>query len=120
MTFKAIAFAITAVLGTSAAAQNFTPVQDRAQFVDLVSGKDLRLALYGITLNVSANGQISGQAVGAPVTGNWSWEGGFFCRDMDWGDRNIGYNCQLVEVGGNQMRFTVDRGAGQSAVFTIR
>ena len=114
------AFAILATLALPAAAQNLAPVQDRQEFVNLVSGKELRLALYGITLNVSPNGSITGRAAGAPVTGSWSWDGGYFCRDMDWGDRNIGFNCQLVEAGGNKMRFTVDRGAGQAATFTIR
>ena len=66
----AAAAVLIAALAGPAAAQNFTPVQDRQQFVSLVSGKDLRLALYGITLNVAANGQISGRAAGAPVTGN--------------------------------------------------
>jgi hypothetical protein len=104
-----------------AAAQDFVPVKDRSAFLDLVSGKELRIGLYGLSLNVLPDGRISGSAVGRSVTGNWSWEDGFFCRDMDWGDRDIGYNCQLVEVAGSsQMRFTVDRGAGQSATFALR
>lgn len=108
-------------LAVPALAQDFVPVKDRSAFLDLVNGKELRIALYGLSLNVLPDGRISGSAVGRSVTGNWSWEDGYFCRDMDWGERDIGYNCQLVEVAGNrQMRFTVDRGAGQSATFALR
>jgi len=39
---------------------------------------------------------------------------------MDWGGYPIDYNCQLVEVRGGAMRFTVDRGAGDSATFNLR
>ena len=108
-------------LAAPVAAQDFVPVKDRSAFLDLVNGKELRIALYGLSLNVLPDGRISGSAVGRAVTGNWSWKNGYFCRDMDWGERDIGYNCQLVEVAGNsQMRFTVDRGAGQSATFALR
>jgi len=108
-------------LATPASAQEFTPVKDRSAFIDLVDGRELRIGLYGLSLSVLPDGRISGSAVGRSVTGNWSWQDGYFCRDMDWGERDIGYNCQLVEARGtSQMRFTVDRGAGQSATFTLR
>lgn len=108
-------------LAAPVSAQDFVPVKDRSDFLNLVNGKELRIGLYGLSLSVLPDGRISGSAVGRTVTGNWSWENGYFCRDMDWGDRDIGYNCQLVEANGTeQMRFTVDRGAGQSATFSLR
>jgi len=40
---------------------------------------------------------------------------------MDWDGTAIKYNCQLVELrGSDEMRFTVDRGAGRSARFRLR
>lgn len=112
---------ITAGLAGPALADSFAPIKDRSSFLNIVSGKQLRIGLYGLSLNVTPDGQISGEAAGRTVSGNWDWQDGFFCRDMDWGERDIGYDCQLVEAdGSNRMRFTVDRGAGQSATFTIR
>jgi hypothetical protein len=52
--------------------------------------------------------------------GSWIWEDGHFCRDMDWSGTEIDYNCQLVEVSGNRIRFTTDQGAGDDAVLRIR
>jgi len=88
--------------------------------MEAVGGKDLRIGIYGLTLNVLDNGVISGRAVGYDITGSWSWEDGFFCRDMDWSGYPIEYNCQLVEVDGDRIRFTVDQGAGDDAVLRIR
>jgi len=101
-------------------AMAFERISDRAVFVNAVGGKDLRIALYGLTLNVRDDGTISGRAAGWDVTGTWSWDNGYFCRDMDWSGYDIGYNCQLVEVDGNRIRFTVDQGSGDDAVMRIR
>lgn len=110
-----------ACLASPALGDGFVPIKERSDFLNLVNGKELRIGLYGLSLNVTPDGRISGRAVGRAVTGNWQWDDGYFCRDMDWGDRDIGFNCQLVEAdGSNRMRFTVDRGAGQSATFTLR
>lgn len=99
----------------------FEPVTARDDFVGLVDGRELRLGLFGIALTISPAGTIDGSASGWPVTGTWAWEDGFFCRQMDWGGTEIPYNCQLVEVrGGDQLRFTVDRGAGETATFALR
>ncbi|WP_296425556.1 dihydrodipicolinate reductase [Yoonia sp.] len=106
---------------TPAFAESYIPVVDQDTFVSLLNGKELRHGFYGITLNVLENGQIKGAAIGWEITGNWVWQDGYFCRDLIWGGDPLGYNCQLVEVrGDDRIRFTVDRGAGNSASFRIR
>ncbi|MEL6681983.1 MAG: dihydrodipicolinate reductase [Pseudomonadota bacterium] len=116
--------AISLALAFSAApavADSYVPVKDQETFVSLVQGKELRNRLYGVRLNVFENGQIAGGALGWDITGSWSWQDGYFCRELSWGGDTIPYNCQLVEArGGEQLRFTVDRGAGQSASFRLQ
>lgn len=101
-------------------ADGFEPVRDREAFVALVEGRELRLGLFRIGLNVMPDGQIEGSALGWRVTGTWSWKDGYFCREMEWSGKPIPYNCQLVEARGDELRFTVDRGAGDSAAFRLR
>jgi hypothetical protein len=103
------------------AAEEYKPVSDKAAFVALVAGKELRNGLYDLSLWVTPSGQIKGEALGWQVTGSWSWNDGYFCREMDWEGYAIPYNCQLVEArAGRDVRFTVDRGAGDSAAFRLR
>lgn len=102
-----------------AAAENFVPVRDQSAFVALTEGRTLRISAFGIRLNVSPDGRIAGEALGSEVTGTWKWRDGFFCRDMAWRGRPIPFNCQLVEARGNQLRFTSDKGQGQSAKFRL-
>jgi hypothetical protein len=114
--------ALTAMLAPlPAAANEFQPVTDQSEFLSILEGRELRLGLFGLSLQVTPDGRIDGRALGDDITGTWAWQDGFFCREMDWGGTEIPYNCQLVEVQGDAvMRFTVDQGAGDSAEFNLR
>jgi len=117
---RILALSILSMVSLPAAALAFDRVSDRDTFLNIVAGKDLRIPLYGLTLNVRDDGTIAGRAAGWDVTGSWSWQDGYFCRDMDWSGYEIDYNCQLVEVNGDRIRFTVDQGNGDDAVLRIR
>ncbi|MEO0358925.1 MAG: dihydrodipicolinate reductase [Pseudomonadota bacterium] len=106
----------------AAPAWAMTAVKDESQFRLLVQGKDLvtRQMLVSITVRVHADGTITGGALGGDITGTWVWQDGYFCRQMDWGGRDIPYNCQLVEWDGSKLRFTTNRGDGDSADFRLR
>ena len=116
---RAASFAL-AVLGLAAtpALADFQKVSDRSEFIELVQGKTLTRPL--VKLEVSPDGKISGKGVRWDVTGNWTWNGGYFCRDLYWGEDALGYNCQEVKVSGGKLRFTSDKGAGDFADFRLR
>lgn len=112
------ALAMIAALLPQAAAADLKRVEDKSQFVQLVQGKTLSRPL--VRLNVSADGRISGRGATWDVTGSWSWENGYFCRDLNWGGDDLGYNCQEVHASASKMRFTSDRGDGEFADFRLR
>jgi len=118
--FRRLALIFAVLIAAPVTASAYERITDRSAFMTAVGGKDLRIALYGLTLNLLDNGSISGRAAGYDITGSWAWEDGYFCRDMDWSGYPIEYNCQLVELNGDRIRFTVDRGAGDDAVLRIR
>ncbi len=119
--FRAVLALVFLVATPVAAAAEFQPLADKARFVSLVQGKTLSNRLYGVELSVNADGSIQGAALGWDITGTWTWQNGYFCREMNWGGDVIPYNCQLVELrGDSELRFTVDQGAGRSAQFRLR
>ncbi|MEO0939323.1 MAG: dihydrodipicolinate reductase [Pseudomonadota bacterium] len=93
-------------------------VTSKSQFMSIVQGKTLSRS-PSIRLQVKPNGTVEGKAISWPVTGEWSWRDGFFCRNLDWGGMDIGYNCQKVTMEGSRIRFTSDKGAGDSAAFRL-
>jgi hypothetical protein len=106
------------LLTASPALAEFQPVADETQFRTLVSGKTLTRPL--VKLEVSPEGQIAGIGAAWEVTGNWSWQEGYFCRDLFWGGDPLGFNCQAVYVHGDRIRFKSDRGQGDYADFRVR
>ncbi len=103
-------------------AQAFERVTEAQEFTQLIEGR--ALTRFGITLEVSAeeaaSGQITGRGFGYPVSGAWRWEQGFFCRDLDWGGSDLGFNCQAVLRDGATVRFVSDQGQGDHADFRLR
>ncbi|MCR9146060.1 MAG: dihydrodipicolinate reductase [Rhodobacteraceae bacterium] len=99
-------------------ADGFDPVESRDRFVALISDKTL--TRLGINLVVTPSGKIAGRAFGRNVTGAWQWNGGYFCRDLFWGERDLGANCQAVQIDGRTIRFVSDRGTGQYADLVLR
>ena len=95
-----------------------TTITNRSVFENLVIDKKLERFL--ISLYVSNDGKITGNAAGRSVTGDWDWIDGFFCRTLLWGARELKYNCQLVTFDGRRLSFIADQGKGQSASFAIR
>jgi hypothetical protein len=91
----------------------FRRIDDRAKFVELVG--DGELTRFGVAVKVEPDGQIRGRALGRSISGAWDWRGGYFCRDLFWGSRELGTNCQSVAVSGQIVRFTSDEGRGPFA-----
>ena len=119
--FRAVVTLLLLAFPGAGLANDFQPVKEKATFLSLVQDRELRIGLYSLSLNVLPDGQIKGSAMGWGITGKWSWQDGYFCREMDWSGMEIPYNCQLVEASGaERLRFTVDKGAGDSATFRLR
>ena len=93
-------------------------ITTKSQFLQIVQGK--QMTLLGIRVAVSPEGQITGRAFGKPVSGKWEWRDGYFCRDLFWGERDFGPNCQEVSLRGSKIRFQSDRGAGQYADLNLK
>lgn len=122
MTQKAFVFAASILMASGTAnvakSESFSVVSSREMFVSLVQGRELRR--FGIRLTVTPDGAITGRAFGTQVTGQWDWDGGYFCRDLFFGSDDLGFNCQLVQVNGDTLRFTTDQGAGIYADLTLQ
>ncbi len=113
-----VTLALALGLATPVGAEGFSQVSEKSTFLSLVDGR--KLTRFGIKLDVTRDGQIKGHAFGRDVTGAWRWQAGYFCRDLYWGQTDLGPNCQAVKVQGRTLRFISDRGTGQFADLQLR
>lgn len=116
--FQLAGLTAAAVCAASVAVAEFSKVEDQSEFIALVQNKELKRPF--VNLEVSAEGEITGYGAAWPVTGKWTWTDGYFCRDLFWAGDPLGYNCQEVRAFGDRIRFTSDKGAGDSAEFRLR
>lgn len=117
MTLRACFLTCVLCFSGSAAVAEFAKVSDQSEFLRYVSGKTLTRPL--VKLQVTQDGRIEGKGARWPVSGEWTWRNGFFCRGLEWGGDDLGYNCQEVRVKGDRIRFTSDKGTGPSADFRL-
>jgi len=112
-------FVLTAVLfGLAACAQEpevpFTRVTEEILLTQIV---DKKLAVEGDTFTINSDGTLVGTFNGG-ITGTWEWVDGFWCREIPSLDRQPS-DCQLMEISGNQVKSTRNKGAGRTFVSTI-
>lgn len=112
-----LAAALIWVGGTMPAAA-FDRITDGTEFTRLMQSSGL--SRFGIQLQVLSDGRITGRGFGYPVTGDWQWRDGLFCRTLDWGGMDLGYNCQAVLRNGRTVRFVSDQGTGMHADFRLQ
>ena len=73
---------------------------------------------WGYVIN-RKDGSIRGFYKGEFVSGEWSWEGEYYCRDVAIGTRDLGHDCQVVAVSGNRIAYTRKKGSGQTSSFEL-
>ena len=93
-----IVAALVLLASVASASAELRKVDSQQEFVSLVQGKTLTRPL--IKLQVMPDGRISGSGSRWDVEGTWSWQNGFFCRDLFWGGDALGYNCQEERTNG--------------------
>lgn len=116
---RLLALTLALAIGAAPAWAELRRVDSQQDFVQLVQGKTLSRPL--IKLTVSPDGRIAGRGASWDVEGTWSWQNGYFCRDLTWGGDELGFNCQRVRATDDgRIEFTSDRGSGDSATFRLR
>ena len=65
------------------------------------------------------DGTITGRFDGQKLTGTWHWEDRFFCRSVRLGEEDLGADCQLMILWGDQVIIVRNRGAGEQETYRL-
>ncbi len=110
---------ILALTATTASAE-FKAVKKEKQFRQTIVDCKLTNDKGNWTV-IKSDGTQTGKFGKKSYTGTWKWSGKYWCRNGVIGGKELGTNCQLVEIDGNQTRFTRDKGKGKDAgTYTIK
>jgi hypothetical protein len=106
------------IFATTALAE-FKAVKKEKQFRQTIVDRKLTSDNGNWTV-INSNGTQTGKFGKNSYSGTWKWSGKYWCRNGVIGGKELGTNCQLVEIDGNETRFTRDKGKGKDAgTYTI-
>lgn len=106
----ALATVSLSLLATTAEA-GFKQIRKEKDFAALVVGKTV--AADNSTIVINADGTLSGKTTdGQRIIGAWKWGGRYWCRNVTVAKTNLGQDCQKMEIDGNKLRVTRDKGRG--------
>ncbi len=71
------------------------------------------------TVTVTSDNKLTGTLSGKKVTGLWNWTGDTYCRTVQVGDRNFGFDCQAVLLLGDRVTYVRNNGTGRRSIWTL-
>ena len=116
---RALALSVLVTVPTLVTADSFKRTSKEADFVAQVVGRTL-VFVHGTAI-VRANGKTDGKLKQTgKYHGAWVWRGGYYCRNLVISGKETGTNCQKVEIDGNKLRMTLDKGKGRVTDLVIK
>lgn len=112
-----LAGCIATALVAGPASAGFKWIKKEADFRQMIVGKKL-VAESGWSI-AHPDGRLVGKFKPGKLRGNWLWQGRYWCRNALVGGKELGTNCQKVEIDGNTMRLTRDKGKGKVTLWTL-
>jgi hypothetical protein len=109
---------VLTMVATSAFA-DFKQIKTADQFNSTVVGKKL-VDEHGNTFVMNANGAITAKLKKGKFSGSWVWNGKYWCRNGVFNGKELGTDCQKVEVDGSAVRFVRNKGKGENINNTMK
>lgn len=119
MISKTITASILAVLVSSSIAFANDTIDNKREFIEKVVGK--KVAQGSSTwLLPRSDGKLDGRVKGIKVTGDWYWQGSFWCRTARIGILPVPRECQKITLlGDNKLELHRHKGTGSRHIYTV-
>jgi len=109
-----------AVFSAGPVAADFSRITSEDQLRSQLVGKKM-YDEHGNWFRWNADGTMSGHLKsGKKFVGVWKWSKKFVCRNGLVADKELGTDCQLIEIDGAAVRFTRKKGKGKSSLLTLK
>ena len=102
---------VLAVLAAPAAA-DFKRITTKSEFLALVVAREF--TARETVVQYTDDGKMVGVARGMRIEGTWDWTNDALCRTATLGATDLGYDCLVVHVDGDNMILVRNNGLGQA------
>ena len=91
----------------------FHRIASEDEYRNTIVGKSITSKDKKTISTTHADGTMTGKSNGNKVVGTWTWEDGFFCREGKAGGQAFDRDCQMIEISGNKLKITRNKGNGK-------
>jgi len=119
---KALAVLLTIGITGCASTQHdsaFRRIAYEDEYRNTIVGKPITSKDKKTVTTTHADGTMTGKSNGNNVVGNWTWENGFFCREGKAGGQAFERDCQMIEISGNKLKVTKNKGNGKETYLQL-
>ena len=102
------------------------PAAEPSSGIRVATERALRDAIVGRTFSndlgvgiLHEDGTMTGRFDGRKLTGTWHWEGRLFCRSIRLGEEDLGADCQIMLLSGDQIIIVRNRGTGDKETYRL-
>ena len=107
-----VGYAIVLSLLAAPAAADFTRITTKSAFLELVVAHEF--TARETVLQYTDDGKMVGVARGMRIEGTWDWANGALCRTATLGATDLGHDCLVVHVDGDNLILVRNNGLGQA------
>jgi hypothetical protein len=108
---------VLVMVGTAASAQSFKQVKTEKEFREQIVDRKL-LGEVG-WMRVKSDGKTEGHILNQKFRAAWVWANKMYCRNAVLGKRDLGTDCQVVKLSGDQVQFIREYGKGDTGQMRI-
>lgn len=110
---------IIAALTMGATSAMAEEIKTKDEFLEQIGGRKLVQGDNWVMLTL--DGKVEGQGPKkGKITGTWTWQGPYYCRDITIDGVTLPHDCQAVTKKGDTVTFTHKKGDGVSVSWTIK
>ena len=106
---------------SATAASGTGPITTRDEFYKLVADRPITGWNGPENFVLRSDGTMTGMLrSGATLSGPWYFDDGYFCREVIADQKSYGWDCQVVNIDGNEVTFVRKRGKGDKRKYVIK
>lgn len=98
----------------------FERIASKEQYLELVAGRVAQMKGSNFSSTAFADGTMKGGGGDRKLSGTWTWEDGFFCREGTIGSDVLKRDCQIIEISGDTLKVKRNRGEGENVVLQLK
>lgn len=107
------------MLAAPLSAESFKQIKTKDAFVSAIAGKKLIDVNGAGHVTITKKGKLRGKFRKLRLTGDWTWKGREFCRNVVWGKEDRGTACQSVFVADRKVKFVITK-TGRTTEYTFK